>query len=126
MAIDMNKRDYFAVADRRDISAAERLTGCRRLALDYFQAEAFEAFCEEHMGVLDEVAAEYFGGPDFDSLLVQTVRETFPPHEHGHFVDHFRGLVRSGQGVRPAGTDAPITQGLSAAGSRAGGRGRTG
>jgi hypothetical protein len=30
---------------------------------------------------------------DFDQLLIDTVRSTYPPHEHDRFVDHFRGLL---------------------------------
>jgi hypothetical protein len=26
-------------------------------------------------------------------VLVRTVKETFPPHEHDHFVEHYRGLL---------------------------------
>ena len=32
-------------------------------------------------------------GQDFDRLLVETVRSTFPAHEHEHFVAHYRGLL---------------------------------
>ena len=31
--------------------------------------------------------------PEFDALLVETVRATYPPAEHDKFVAHFRGLV---------------------------------
>jgi hypothetical protein len=31
--------------------------------------------------------------PEFDALLVDTVRSTFPQHEHEHFVAHYRGLL---------------------------------
>jgi hypothetical protein len=31
--------------------------------------------------------------PDFDALIVDTVRTTFPPHEHDHFIAHYRGLL---------------------------------
>jgi hypothetical protein len=29
----------------------------------------------------------------FDELLVDTVRATYPAHEHDRFVAHFRGLL---------------------------------
>jgi hypothetical protein len=32
-------------------------------------------------------------GPEFDKLLVDTVRSTYPAHEHDKFFAHFRGLV---------------------------------
>ena len=36
---------------------------------------------------------EWVEGPDFDRLLVETVRSTFPPHEHDQFIAHYRGLL---------------------------------
>ena len=36
---------------------------------------------------------DWVAGADFDRLLVDTVRSTYPAHEHEHFVAHFRGLV---------------------------------
>ena len=46
---------------------------------------------------------DYFGGPEFDALLVETVGATFPAHEHEQFVAHYRGLV--GAWVRERGRD---------------------
>ena len=42
--------------------------------------------------------------PDFDRLLLETVRSTYPPHEHERFIGHLRGLV--GQWVRERGAAA--------------------
>ncbi len=84
---------WFAVGDREDLSYDEKLAEYRRLADEYFQVEAYEEFCAEHLSRLDELAVEYFGGTEFDELLVETVRSTFPPHEHEHFVAHYRGLL---------------------------------
>ena len=36
---------------------------------------------------------EWVGSPDFDALLVDTVRATYPAHEQERFLAHFRGLV---------------------------------
>jgi hypothetical protein len=93
MAIDMNKRDYFAIADRDDLDDAAKLEAYRALALDYFSAGDFEAFCAEHLGHIDDVAAEYFTSNEFDDLLVRTVQATFQPHEHDHFVARYRELM---------------------------------
>jgi hypothetical protein len=37
--------------------------------------------------------AQWVSGADFDRLLVETVRATYPPHEHEQFLAHFRGLI---------------------------------
>ena len=39
--------------------------------------------------------------PEFDALLLKTVRSTYPAHEQERFAAHFRGLV--GQWVREQG-----------------------
>jgi hypothetical protein len=37
--------------------------------------------------------SEWVASQDFDDLLVDTVRTTYPAHEHERFVAHFRGLI---------------------------------
>jgi hypothetical protein len=39
------------------------------------------------------VVLDYVESEDFDRLLVDTVQTTFPPHEHEHFIAHYRGLL---------------------------------
>jgi hypothetical protein len=39
------------------------------------------------------VVLEWVSGDDFDRMLVDTVRATYPAHEHEQFLAHFRGLV---------------------------------
>jgi hypothetical protein len=84
---------WFEVADRDDLSYAEKLAGYRRLADDYFETERYHDFCASRLGDLDEVVLAYVEGPDFDRVLVETVTGMFPPHEHDQFVAHFRGLL---------------------------------
>jgi hypothetical protein len=90
---DLDTRRYFDIADREDLAYAEKLAAYRQLADDYFEVERYADFCASRLSSLDEVAVEYFGGPDFDRLLIDTVRSTFPPHEHDHFIAHYRGLL---------------------------------
>jgi len=91
--LDLGMRDYFAIADRDDLSYGEKLAAYRKLADDYFETDRYLDFCESRMSHLGEVVLEWVDGPDFDDLLVETVRSTYPPHEHDRFVAHFRGLV---------------------------------
>ena len=85
---------WFAIADRDDLSYQEKLAGYDRLADEYFDTEWYRDFCEKRLGALDDVVLSYVDSPDFDRLLVDTVRATFPPHEHDHFIARYRGLVR--------------------------------
>jgi len=93
MRINQDTRNYFETGDRDDLSYDEKLREYRRLSDEYFQADAYREFCEAQLGHLDELVVEYVESPDFDSLLVQTVVSTFPPHEHEQFTAHYRGLL---------------------------------
>jgi hypothetical protein len=92
---DLETRRYFDVGDRADLSYDEKLREYRRLADEYFQVEAYQQFCADSLGHLDEVVLDWVRSSDFDRLLVDTVRSTFPPHEHDHFIAHYRGLLGS-------------------------------
>src|SRR6185312_2295578 len=52
---DLETRRYFDVADREDLSYAEKLAEYRRLADEYFAVEAYQQFCAGTLGRLDEV-----------------------------------------------------------------------
>jgi hypothetical protein len=93
MRINQNSRDYFDVGDRDDLSYEEKLTEYRRLADDYFQVDAYREFCDRNLGHFDEAVHEWFTSRAFDDVLVRTVQDTFPAHEHEHFVAHYRGLL---------------------------------
>jgi hypothetical protein len=90
---DLDTRRYFDIADRTDLTYDEKLAAYRELADEYFETERYQDFCASRLAHFDEVALEFFAGPDFDRLLVDTVRSTFPAHEHDHFVAHYRGLL---------------------------------
>jgi hypothetical protein len=90
---DLDTRRYFDIAERADLSYDEKLAAYRALADDYFETERYTDFCASRLANFDEVALEWFGGPDFDALLVDTVRSQFPAHEHDHFIAHYRGLL---------------------------------
>ncbi len=92
---DLETRRYFDIADRSDLSYSDKLAEYRALADDYFETDRYADFCASRLTHLDEVAVEYFAGPEFDALLVDTVRNTFPWHEHDQFIGHYRGLVGS-------------------------------
>jgi hypothetical protein len=93
MRIGQDYRDYFSIGDRDDLSYDDKLHGYRRLADDYFQTEAYEEFCARHLAHFDEAAHEWFGSGEFDDVIVHTIQETFPAHEHEKFVAHYRGLL---------------------------------
>src|SRR2546421_238711 len=74
MVIDQDKRRYFDVGDRDDLTYGQKLDEYRRLADEYFQVEAYEAFCDAALPSMRQLVVDYFGGPEFDQLLVDVVR----------------------------------------------------
>jgi hypothetical protein len=93
MHLNQNSRAYFEWGDRGDLTYEEKLAKYRELADAYFQVDAYQEFCAKHLSHLDEIAHTWFTSPEFDDVLVRTVRATFPAHEHDHFVEHYRGLL---------------------------------
>jgi hypothetical protein len=91
--IDLETRRYFEIGDREDLSYEEKLAGYRRLADEYFEVERYRDFCDSRLPHVDELVLEWVDSPDFDALLVDTVRSTYPAHEQERFLAHFRGLV---------------------------------
>jgi hypothetical protein len=93
MRIDVETRPWFEIADRADLSYEEKLREYRRLADEYFQADAYAEFCAGPLAHLEEAAREWFRSDEFDRLITATVRSTFPSQEHERFIEHYRGLV---------------------------------
>jgi hypothetical protein len=93
MHLNQNSRAYFEWGDRANLTYEEKLAKYRELADAYFQVDDYKEFCDRHLSHLDELAHTWFTSPDFDDVLVRTVRSTFPAHEQDHFVEHYRGLL---------------------------------
>jgi len=55
--------------------------------------ERYQDFCDSRIPHVDDMVSEWVASPEFDDLLVQTVRTTYPRHEHERFIAHFRGLI---------------------------------
>src|SRR4051812_27446967 len=102
--LDLDTRVYFEIGDREDLGYEEKLAAYRALADEYFEVDRYRDFVDTRLGHVDELVLEWITSADFDRLLLETVRSTYPPHEHERFVGHFRGLV--GQWVRERGAAA--------------------
>ena len=92
--VDLQTRDYFAIADEPDMSYDEKLTAYLALADEYFETERYWEWCAEHLGHLEERVYEWVASDAFDRILRETVAATYPPHEFDEFLAHFRGLIR--------------------------------
>ena len=93
MRVDQNTRDYFAIGDREDLSYEEKILAYQELNDSYFETARYEEFCAKHLAHVDETMVGFIESQDFDDLLVDTVRTTFPSHEHERFIPHYRGLL---------------------------------
>ena len=91
--IDLQTRRYFEIGDRDDLSYRDKLAAYRRLADEAFDTDRYWDFCASRLAHLDEVVHEWVDSEDFDRLLVDTVKATYPPPEHDRFIAHFRGLL---------------------------------
>jgi len=91
--IDLDTRSYFDIADRAELSYADKIAAYRRLADGYFDVDAYQDFCARYLSTVDERVLDWVKGPEFDQLLLDTVTATYPPHEQEQFLAHFRGLI---------------------------------
>ncbi|HEX4733352.1 MAG TPA: hypothetical protein VH247_02975 [Thermoleophilaceae bacterium] len=96
--LDLDTRRYFEIGDRDDLSYEEKLAAYRRLTDEHFEADRYHDFCANRLPDIDELVLEWVDSPDFDHLLVETARSTYPEEEQERFIGHLRGLV--GQWVR--------------------------
>ena len=91
--LDTDTARYFEIADDPARSYAEKLGEYRRLADEYFEIDRYQEFCAKHLGRVDEIVYEWVTSEEFRSLLRETVRATYPVHEHEKFLAHFGGLI---------------------------------
>jgi hypothetical protein len=93
LRLDTDTARYFEIADRTDLSYQEKLAEYGRLADEHFEAERFADFCAARLPHVEEMVYDWVRSPDFDDLLVSTVRATYPAYEQEQFIGHFRGLI---------------------------------
>ncbi len=91
--LDLETDRFFEIADDAGASYPSKLQAYRVLADAYFATDRYHDFCASSLAHLDELALDWVAGPDFDDLLVQTVRSVYPASEHDQFIAHLRGLV---------------------------------
>lgn len=91
---DLSMEPYFEVADDASLAYDEKMERYRRLADDHFETDRYWDWCAEYLPDLEARVLDWVDSADFDALLVETVRTTYPAQEHERFVAHFRGLVQ--------------------------------
>jgi hypothetical protein len=91
--LDLETDRFFTVADEPGLSYDGKLAVYADLADAYFDTARYYDFWSGLQARLDEVVLDWIAGPDFDQLLVRTVKSVYPEHEHDRFTAHLRGLM---------------------------------
>jgi hypothetical protein len=91
--LQVDSGPWFAVADDPDLDYGGKLARYQDLVDDHFDKARYLDFCAEAMPGLDDLVLEWVSSPDFDRMLTQTIKATYPEHEQERFTAHFRGLI---------------------------------
>jgi len=86
-------RDYFQVGDRDDLSYEEKIERYAELANLYFQADQFEEFRAQALPHLPELMVDYVESPEFDQLVVSSIRLEVEPERHDEMIERCRKLT---------------------------------
>jgi hypothetical protein len=84
---------FFEIADS-DRTDREKLSAYAAIAHERFETDRFHAFCDEHLGHLDEVAWEFFGSDIARRAVREKVEALYPAHEIEEFTDLFWGRIQ--------------------------------
>lgn len=85
---------FYAVA-AKDLPLREKIAGYAKIARERFDAERFEEFCAKHLGHLDAVAWEFFGGDVAKDAVSKKVEALFPPKEVVPFTEIFWDRIQA-------------------------------
>jgi hypothetical protein len=95
MRINQDTRDYFEIADDKELGYAEKLERYGRLADAYFQRDKFEEFRASALAHLPEVMLDYVESPEFDELVERSIRLEVEPERQDEMIDRCRGLTQT-------------------------------
>lgn len=88
MRATLDWQPFFDIADKK-WPLRRKIAAYGKIARERFDAAAFQAFCDKHLGHLDAVVNEYFGTEDAKDAVRQKVTALFPAHEVERFTEHF-------------------------------------
>jgi hypothetical protein len=91
--LHVNPDDWFAIGDAPELDYGAKLAGYQRLADAHFDKDRYSEFCATSLPDIDDQVLDWVSSSQFDQLLLDTVRATYPAHEHDQFLAHFRGLI---------------------------------
>ena len=89
----MDWAPFYEIADK-DLSPREKLKAYAAIAHERFETEKFQDFCRTHLGHLDELAYDFFGGDLMRDAIRQKVTSLFPDHEIEEFSEFFWNRIQ--------------------------------
>jgi hypothetical protein len=84
---------WYAVADDPSLDYTDKLASYQRLADAHFDTDRYQDFCASALADIDDLVLEWVSSTEFDTMLLDTIRSTYPAEEQDMFIGHFRGLV---------------------------------
>lgn len=93
MRRNMDWAPFYEIAER-DLPFREKLSAYAAIAHERFETEKFRDFCTAHLGHLDEIAFDFFGGDPMRDAIRQKVTSLFPAHEVDEYVELFWSRVQ--------------------------------
>jgi hypothetical protein len=91
--LHVNPDDWFDIGDDPGLDYGAKLAGYQRLADQHFDTERYHEFCAAALPDIDDQVLDWVSSSEFDDMLLDTIRATYPAHEHDKFIAHFRGLI---------------------------------
>jgi len=101
MRLNLDWAPFFRIAAEGG-TFEDRLARYAALARERLDADAFEAFCAQHLGHLDEVVWDFFGTDDAREAVRRKVEAMYPPHEVGEFTELFWQRIQRWRDARGA------------------------
>jgi hypothetical protein len=93
MRINQNTREYFEVGDDESLSYEDKLARYAALADTYFQADEFREFSAQTLPQLDELVVEYVESPEFDEVVVSSMRAEVELERQEEMIERSRSSV---------------------------------
>lgn len=84
---------YYAVA-KKELPYREKLREYAKISEARLETARFEEFCQKHLGHLDEVAHEFFGGSAAKEAVRKKTAALFPAHEVEQFTELFWSRIQ--------------------------------
>jgi hypothetical protein len=94
MRLNQRTREYFLVGDDPDLGYEDKLARYEELTAAYFRTAEFEEFRAVVLGHLDELTVEYVESPEFDDLLVRSIRLEVERDRHEEMIERCRSLTQ--------------------------------